>query len=242
MHSAVFAPGPSAAGDVAAAFFTGHCNHSDLVDAEVMDREDADASPRLYGTLRVPASSHWAPHPKAGSAGNAMLEGACERVARQCHNDDCLTFIGPGATMRRIKERLGFRGTLLGVDACRRGRLVRADVGERQILDLLDGPEGRIVVSIVGGQGFLFGRGNQQFSPAVIRRVGRERIVVVASTEKLVALAGRPLLVDSGDASLDRDLAGFITVHTGARRSTRYRVTATGIVAEGPRNGPERRT
>ena len=225
MHSAVFAPGPGAAGDIAAAYLAGHCRPGDLVDAEVMDRDGTDASPSLFGTLRVPVSSLWAPHPKAGPAGSAMLDGACEHVARQAR-DDCLTLIGPGATMRRIKQHLGFAGTLLGVDAFRRGRLVEADVGERRILGLLNDGEGRIVVGVVGGQGFLFGRGNQPLSPAVIRRVGRDRIVVVAAIEKLVALEGRRLLVDTGDASLDRELAGFITVHTGARRSTRYRVAA----------------
>ena len=197
----------------------------DLVEAEVMDRDGTDASPRLYGTLRVPVSTLWAPHPKAGPVGSAMLDGACEHVARQAQ-DDCLTLIGPGATMRRIKQSLGFTGTLLGVDAFRRGRLVQADVGERRILELLDERQGRIVVGVVGGQGFLFGRGNQPLSPAVIRRVGRDRIVVVAAMEKLVALEGRRLLVDTGDPSLDRELAGFITVHTGARRSVRYRVAA----------------
>lgn len=226
MHSAVFAPGPAAAGDVTAAFLDGDCDAGDLVDAEVMDREGEDASPRLYGTLRVPANPLWSPHPKAGSGGSAMLDGACEQVARLA-GDDCLTLIGPGATMQRIKERLGFPGTLLGVDAVRRGRLIEADVAEKRILELLDDSEGRIVVSIVGGQGFLFGRGNQQFSPAVIRRVGRARIVVVASMDKLAALNGRPLLVDTGDETLDGELAGFITVRTGARRSARYRVAAT---------------
>jgi len=240
MHSAVFAPGPSAAGDVAAAFLAGDCEPSDLVDAEVMDRESEEASPRLYGTLRVPAGSLWTPHPKAGAGGSAMLEGACERVARQAQ-DDSLTLLGPGATLMRIKERLGFRGTPLGVDAVVSGRLLEADVGERQILDLLEGRKGRIVVSVVGGQGFLFGRGNQPFSPAVIRRVGLDRIVVVASMEKLAALGGRPLLVDTGDETLDRELSGFISVRTGARRTARYRVAATAAdLAEGPQRTRDR--
>lgn len=238
MHSAVFAPGPRAAGDVAAAFLTGTCEPSDLVDAEVMDREGEETSPRLYGTLRVPACSLWIPHPKAGSAGSTVLDGACETVARQAR-DDCMTLVGPGATMLRIKERLGFRGTLLGVDAVLRGQLVEGDVGEQRILELLDGREGRIVVSVVGGQGFLFGRGNQPFSPAVIRRVGLDRIVVVASMEKLAALDGRPLFVDTGDESLDHELAGFIPVRTGARRTAHYRVAATGAgLADG--QGQER--
>ncbi len=226
MHSAVFAPGPTAAGHIATAFLDGGCNPNELVDAEVMDRKEDDSSPCLFGTLLVPAGALWTPHPKAGAAGGAMLDGAVEHVARLAR-DDRLTLIGPGATMRAVKQRLGFDGTLLGVDAIEHGELVETDVSAEQILTLLDGRKGRIVVSIVGGQGFLFGRGNQQFSPAVIRRVGARDIVVVTAMEKLAALDGRPLFVDTGDEELDQELAGFINVRTGARRSVQYRVAGS---------------
>lgn len=228
MHSAVFAPGPAAAGDIAAAFLQSHCSPGSLVDAEVMDRQDDESSPELYGTLRVPTNATWSPHPKAGAAGSAMLNGAIEHTA-QLARDERLTLIGPGATMQAIKQRLGSNGTLLGVDAFEQGRLVEADLTAERCLTLLEerrGRPGRIIVGIVGGQGFLFGRGNQQFSPAVIRRVGLNGIVVVAAVEKLTALAGRALYVDTGDESLDREFAGYISVRTGARRSLQYRVAA----------------
>jgi predicted polyphosphate/ATP-dependent NAD kinase len=223
MHSAVFAPGPALAGDIAAAFLAGGCNPADLVDAEVMDREEDGHSPRLYGALRVPAVSLWTPHPKAGAAGGAMLDGALSRIA-EVIRDDRLTLVGPGATMQAVKQRLGVDGTLLGVDVFHNGQLVDTDVSAARILTLLEAGQGRIVMSIVGGQGFLFGRGNQQFSPAVIRRVGVRNIVVVAALEKLTALGGQPLYVDTGDDALDQELAGFINVRIGARRSLQYRI------------------
>ncbi len=228
MHSAVFAPGPGAAGDIARAFLAAGCPAERLRDAEVMDREldpGGQASPELYGTLRVPAGSQWLPHPKASPGDDARLEGACAWAARLAR-DELVTLIGPGATMQAVKARLGFDGTLLGVDAVCEGRLLAADLGERQIIDLLAGRQGRIIVSIVGGQGFLFGRGNQQLGPAVIRAVGRERIVIVAALGKLAALGGGPLIVDTGDAVLDSELSGFMPVRVGARQAVQYRVVA----------------
>ena len=120
--------------------------------------------------------------------------------------------------MQRIKRELGFAGTVLGVDAVGNGRLLGLDLNERQILRLIEGREARIVVSIVGGQGFLFGRGNQQLSARVIRRVGIANIVVVASAGKLAALPAHGLRIDTGDEALDDEFPAYLPVLTGARR------------------------
>jgi predicted polyphosphate/ATP-dependent NAD kinase len=129
-----------------------------------------------------------------------------------------LYILGPGTTTRGIAELLGFRKTLVGVDVIANTGLVLFDATERQIIELLAGrdpPRAKIVVSPIGGQGFLFGRGNQQISPAVIRKVGRDNIIIVCLPGKLAALGGRPLLVDSGDPELDQMLAGYYCVITG---------------------------
>ena len=80
------------------------------------------------------------------------------------------------------------------------------------------------MVTVIGGQGHIFGRGNQQLSAAVIRKVGLEHVIVVASETKLLSLSGGPLLVDSGDAALDAAFAGYRQVVTGLGRRTIYRV------------------
>jgi predicted polyphosphate/ATP-dependent NAD kinase len=98
------------------------------------------------------------------------------------------------------------------------------DATEQQLLAHLDGTPARIVVTPIGGQGYLFGRGNQQLSPEVIRRVGKANIVVVAATSKLAGLRGVPLLVDTGDAGLDRELAGYVRVVTGYHQESVHRV------------------
>ena len=114
--------------------------------------------------------------------------------------------------MLQIKRQLGLEGTLLGVDVTSSGQCLETDVNERDILELIKDRPARIVVSIVGGQGFLFGRGNQQLSAEVIKQVGLDNIIVVSSLEKLTALPGNFLLVDTGNQQLDDALVGFIQI------------------------------
>ena len=228
MHSAVFATTPRAAADVVRAFFNAADPASLLIAAEIMDRQ-ADgggepSSPSLYGFMRTPRIADLVAPAKTGPASGALLEGACRYVAWLVGNDRRLSLLGPGSTLQRVKGELGFTGTLLGVDAVAGGRLVGTDLNESAILKLIDGQQARIVVGIVGGQGFLFGRGNQQLSARVIRKVGLDNIVVIAALDKLVALSGGSLLVDTGDDALDNDLAGYRPVITAARQRTFMRV------------------
>lgn len=228
MHSAVFAASTRAASDVTAAFLQSNNPSAMLRDAEIMDREATSggeaASPALFGFVRTPQLADLVAPAKAGSGEAPMLAGACCEVSRVIRQDDRVSLLGPGSTVQRIKTELGIPGTLLGVDAVRGSKLLGADLGERGILDLISGQPARIVIGVVGGQGFLFGRGNQQLSPRVIRRVGLDNILIVASVEKLAALPGKRLLVDTGDEMLDEMLCGWRSVVTAARRTTIIRV------------------
>ena len=102
--------------------------------------------------------------------------------------------------------------------------MLARDVNERQILELISGKKAKIVVTVIGGQGFVFGRGNQQISPAVIKAVGRKNIVVVATPAKLATLHGKPLIVDTGDIKLDDELSGYVKVITDYSRRVVYRL------------------
>jgi predicted polyphosphate/ATP-dependent NAD kinase len=137
--------------------------------------------------------------------------------------------MGPGSTTAAIMSYLGLANTLLGVDVVRDGAVLAADADEATLLELLDAaPNGAsIVVTVIGGQGNVFGRGNQQFSPAVIRRVGLDNILIVAAKSKLAALGGRPLLVDTNDPELDRQLAGWHSVITGHEDRILYRLATS---------------
>jgi predicted polyphosphate/ATP-dependent NAD kinase len=230
MHSAVFAATARAAGEVARNYLLASDRQSLLQDAEILDREiissgEYPLSPKLYGMVRTPQLSFLVPGAKSSSRLTEMaaLDGAINR-SRETIEDERVSLIGPGSTMQALKRKLGFEGTPLGVDAAKDGRCLATDVGEEEILELIKDRPARIVLSIVGGQGFLFGRGNQQLSARVIREVGIDNIVVVSSLEKLTALPGNCLLVDTGDENLDDDLAGYVKILVSSMRTVMMQV------------------
>ncbi|HKU15717.1 MAG TPA: NAD(+)/NADH kinase [Steroidobacteraceae bacterium] len=234
MHSAIFAATARTAGEVARAFLTRPDPAAMLQNAEVMDREAGDTreappSPRLYGFLRVPKLSFFVPHAKAASilGDERALEGAVQRVTRLVR-DERISLLGPGMTLERVKKSVGCGGSPLAVAAASGGRCLGQDMSETQLLDLVAGKPARLIVGVVGGQGFLFGRGNQQLSPRVIRAVGAENIVVVAAAEKLLALDAGALLVDTGDEALDDALAGFVSVIVSTNRTLVFPVKNAG--------------
>jgi predicted polyphosphate/ATP-dependent NAD kinase len=229
IHSAVFGTTPASAGDLAALFLQGRV--SQLYEAEVVDIDEeafrhGRVEPRLYGYLRVPFERRQLQRPKTASGPSE--EAAMAAIGRAIVDDmekDCFYVLGPGTTMRAVASALGIGKTLLGVDAALNGSLVAADVNEAQLLRLLRGARAKIVVTPIGGQGYLFGRGNQQISHRVIASVGRDNIIVVSTTAKIYALCGRPFLVDSGDPAIDRMLTGYISVVTGYGERMIYRIT-----------------
>jgi predicted polyphosphate/ATP-dependent NAD kinase len=221
IHSGVYALTPRTAGDLASLFIEGRILETKM--AEVMDiDEDAfregRVSAALHGYLRIPLDSSRVQSMKAarGESEAFALEQIAYGVTDRMQ-DGRLYIVGPGTTTKAIKDKLGIEGTLLGVDLVRDRQLVARDAGERQIIDALDGHEGpaTIVVTVIGGQGYIFGRGNQQLSPRVIRRVGRPNVQVVATKDKATSLIGKPLLVDTGDEDLNGELEGYLRVLVG---------------------------
>lgn len=229
IHSAVYATRPESAGDLAALYLQDRA--AGRREAEVMD-VDEDAvrqdilTARLYGYLSVPFHRELVQNRKApsGPGGEAAVDAiACQVVDGM--EPGCLYILGPGTTTRAIAARLGLAKTLIGVDVVLDSCLLAADANEAQLLALLPGRPARIVVTPIGGQGYLFGRGNQQISPAVIRAVGRENVTVVSAPHKVHALEGRPFLVDTGDPAVDRLLSGYLRVITGYGEQIVYRVS-----------------
>jgi len=229
IHSAVYAVTPRSAGHVAVMFLEGGLTKNRV--AEVMDIDedafrDGFITAKLHGTLRVPEESRYVQGAKAGGiqSEKEALQGIAASVIAAMAEMDHYFIIGSGTTTRLIMVNLGLENTLLGVDVVQNKRLVAKDVTEKQLLDLTDGKDAKIVVTVIGGQGHIFGRGNQQISPRIIRRVGRENIIIVASKEKLAALRGKPLLVDTGDEALNEALSGYLRVTTGYRDFVMYKV------------------
>jgi predicted polyphosphate/ATP-dependent NAD kinase len=228
IHSAVYAVTPKYCGLVVTRFLEGHLMGTRV--AEVMDideeafRQGVVAS-KLFGYLRVPDSNTYIQCVKSRGTNtiNESLHEIATDVIDQMHADTYF-IIGPGSTTRSVMELLGQKNTLLGVDVIRDRKLVANDVNEEQIIRLIQGKKGKIVVTIIGGQGLVFGRGNQQISPRVIREIGRENIIIIATKEKLISLGGRPLLVDTGDQELDELLKGYMRVTTGRGQYVMYKL------------------
>jgi len=223
IHSGAFAASPIHAGEVARLFLTNRTSVP-LREAEVMDIDEQafrhnSLSARLYGYLCVPFQREHLQGSKAGSSRGERVsfdEIASEVIGGML--PEHLYIIGPGTTTRAITDKLGLSGTLLGVDAVLNRNPAGTDLNERQLLELLDRRPGRIVVSVIGGQGFILGRGNQQISPRVIRKAGVKNILVVAAEDKLLALGDKPLRVDTGDPVLDAELSGYLPVIVGLNR------------------------
>ena len=229
MHSGVFALTPRRAGELALRFLQGGLGG--VIDAEVMDiDEDAfrmsSVAATLYGYISVPQDSHAVQSTKSGTAEDE--QEALAAIARQVIADmvdDTLYIIGPGTTTKAVADGLGVANTLLGVDAVLNGRLLATDATESDLLRLTERRPAKIVVTAIGGQGYIIGRGNQQLSPRLIRRIGRDNIIVAATRSKLLRLGGRPLLVDTGDPALDEALSGYIKIVTGFREFHAYKVS-----------------
>jgi predicted polyphosphate/ATP-dependent NAD kinase len=219
MQSGVCAATPEAAGILALAFLRGECRA--LRDQEVLGRGGlapgaTRIEPIAYGQLRVPYDRDLIPGPKVSAPADAVqMEQVVGAALALMDPDTCILF-GPGSTKLAALARQGLAGTLVGVDVILRGKLIAADASEPQLARLLaHHKKARIIITPVGGQGFLFGRGNQPLSARVIRAVGVENISVISTLAKLQGLGGRPLLIDLDDADLLRHFPLNVRVLTG---------------------------
>lgn len=240
MHSGVYALSPEAAAEVVLALIRGDL--VELAPREVRDiDEQAFAQGRVrarhYGELLVPAMGGFLQQTKVAGReveALAVADIAAEVVEEMAEQpDNCLYLVGPGSTTAAVMEALALDNTLLGFDAVQDGELLGADVNAEQIASLLSLQQGpvKVLITAIGGQGHILGRGNQQLTPAIIRQIGREHFWILASKSKISALNGRPLWVDSDDAQLDEQWRGYIRVITGYRDAILYPVGAKKSVA-----------
>ena len=216
IHSPVYAIRPEAAGKLALKYLEGRCRRT--CEAEVVDIDEAAyragrVSTSLYGYLTVPDERDYMQHGKAPSpASEHAQQCAIADEMIDCMKPDTYYLIGPGSTTRTLMDELGLPDTLIGVDLICNRQLVQSDLSESDILKRLDEKPTHLIVTPTGGQGYLLGRGNQQLSAKVLRCIGRENLHVLATKEKLFHLRGRALLVDTGDAEVDKMLSGYVRV------------------------------
>lgn len=229
MHSGVFARSPERAGQGAAQFLADPSRRCDMVEVLDIDEDARRAgrlSARLYTVARTPRDGSGArQNPKAGNTDpmadiDAALGAYVADMARET-----LYILGPGTTMAALKDRLG-GGTLLGVDIAEGGGIVARDVDETTLIAAVKDRQVRVALTVVGGQGFVLGRGNQQISAQLLRAAGIPPIDVICGVGKLAALHPAELTIDTGDPALDAELAGYWPVITGPGRRQVMRVVA----------------
>ena len=225
MHSAAFAVSPTAAGALAAAFIADRILTTR--DAEVVDLDEEAyrnglISVRLFGYVKVPDRAESLQGSKVRSLGDdEAIAEIGEEIAGRLRLGGGYA-IGPGTTAKAALGALGLSQSLLGVDLVVDGTVVGLDMSAADLLTATADMRIGLVVSPIGGQGHVFGRGNQQLSPQFLRRVGCGGIIIVASPRKLASMRGRPLFIDTGDRDLDRALVGYARVVTGRRREVVY--------------------
>jgi predicted polyphosphate/ATP-dependent NAD kinase len=207
MHSAVFTITPQAAARVTLQFLF---DSLPLHEAEVLDVDEqafreGHVSAELYGYVLSPFEPHLIQGNKMESpitVDEVQNQAAIAIYIIEKMKPDTIYIIGPGTTTRTISDLLGQKKTLLGVDIFYNKKIISNDANEQQILKIINKKPAKIIVTLIGGQGFIFGRGNQQISPKVIHQVGLDNIAVIATKSKLDGLES--LRVDTGDSDLDR--------------------------------------
>jgi predicted polyphosphate/ATP-dependent NAD kinase len=224
MHSSVYARTPAEAANLILSLLPAFSDGSGNIApnfrlGEVMDIDEAQfrmgrLSASLYGYMKVPAARHMQGRKSAGFDEAEALYGAARSIVRDME-PEVFYLVGPGTSTRYVFDLLSLDKTLLGVDLLRNGRVVKADAAYDDLKKLLKGGKYRIVVTTIGGQGCLFGRGNQQIGPEVLWGTSKSDILVIASPEKLLSIPGGTLYNDTGDPELDKFLSGYYRIRTG---------------------------
>tara|TARA_A100001037_G_C15078769_1_gene603137 strand:- start:92 stop:1210 length:1119 start_codon:yes stop_codon:yes gene_type:complete len=232
MHSGCFAASPNAAAEVLLAWLEGDLL---LARTEVMDLDEevyreGRWSVRMYGEAMMPASPRWMQGAKMrveATEEDDVLEALGDHIQEVLVQDDNHLLIwGSGGTLRTIAEGLGFKPTLLGIDATLRSEQIGTDLNEKSLLKIIEEHDGEctLLVSPMGGQGFLLGRGNLQLSPDVLRAIGIDAVLGVVTPAKMLTVA--QLRIDTGDAELDAEFQTkkYLKVLQGYRTTRLLRV------------------
>lgn len=242
MYSGVFAVAPRAAGSTAAAWIDGTVPTilRDVLDIDEEALRVERVAARLFGSMRVPVIAGRTQARKSSTlAGEHQAILAAARGAVNQLDEHGTYAIGPGGTMQEVARLLGYAKGPLGVDIVRPADLAAAlaageapeplmrNASEREIARFARRGGLKLVVSIIGGQGFVLGRGNQQLGREVLSKLEPGDLIVVAPDQKLIDLRGQPLLIDTGDDEIDTRFTGIVRVVTGVATHSLYRMRAS---------------
>lgn len=234
MHSGVFAISPEAAAQLAIGYAHGDllARETEIVDVDEELYRSGELQTKLYAIAKTPYKPTLVQERKRiyASANEEEFKDQIALFAREFMRDGSVYILGAGTTTSRIAELMGLEKTLLGVDVVQNEKLIIKDATERDLLDLLGKEKSaKIIVSPIGAQGFILGRGSQQISASVLKCVGAENLIIVSTPHKLAELSH--LLVYAGDPELDRTFSGRMLVVTGYRMAQRKVVKAASDIA-----------
>lgn len=229
IHSPVYGNTPEVTGELALLYLRdGELNtkEEEVVDIDEEAFRNNQVRTTLFGYLKVPYKKELMQNKKAPTPlGEEASQRAIALDIIDNMEKDVYYLIGPGTTTRAIMDELNLPNSLLGVDIIKDKKLVKLDGNENDIIKTLGNHKGKLVITPTGGQGYLLGRGNQQISPQVIKKIGKENIIVISHNTKIIDLRGTPLLVYTGDESTDRNLEGYYRVKVGYGMDLMHRVS-----------------
>lgn len=241
IHSGVYAVTPKAAGLVVELMLTKQLvtlSSGDVMDINESLFREGIVKAKRYGEMLIPTELRYVQAVKSGGKelDEFVLQDIAAFVIEQIQEDeDELFIIGSGSTTAYVMTELGLEHTLLGVDLVKEEELIAKDVTEKALFSSIEAQlhankSVKLVITLIGGQGHIFGRGNQQLSPRVIKAVisqpgGKDNIIIISTKTKLLALNQKPLICDTGDSELNQALSGFMSVTTGYNDKVLYAVS-----------------
>lgn len=236
MHSGVFAISPQAAGELVREYLEGdlRTRETEILDIDEEKYRAGTLDTKIYGVAAVPYRPVLVQERKEiyAAADEEDFKEEIAAFASEFMRDGSAYILGAGTTTAKIAELLGVEKTLLGVDVVLDGRVICRDASEEDLLRAIEAVgRTKIVVSPIGAQGFVLGRGSQQISPKVLRKVGPENLIIVATPHKLKETPR--LLVETGDPELDEIVSGKRLVICGYRIAQRKEVVASSMVKTG---------
>jgi predicted polyphosphate/ATP-dependent NAD kinase len=217
IYSSVFSINPKDAATLIMQFLWEEITlrESEVLDIDEEEYRKGKLIAKLYGYLSTPFNPDYSQYSKTGSTDSDLNNQ--ERIARriiETLENDVYYLIGPGTTTKAITDKLNQSKTVLGVDLMVNNKIISYDINEQQILDYIEDKKSKIIISPIGGQGFIFGRGNLQFTPRVLRKVGINNIIIISTKSKLQTLPSLSLKLDTREPALDSEMKGLYKVIT----------------------------
>ena len=185
---------------------------SEVLDIDEEEYRNDKLVSKLFGYLSIPYNPDYTQFSKEGTPDTDLnnQERIATRIIETLEND-VYYLIGPGTTTKAITD-INQKKTVLGIDLLLNKKIIVRDLNEYQILNYIEGKKTKIIVSLIGRQGFLFGRGNLQLSPAILKKIGPENIIIISTKYKMFNLPTQILKLDTRSSDLDKKMRGLYKI------------------------------